>query len=268
MSEIKLTEVKKRGRKPSPNSPKSYFGEREEIAIKEFLATTTAIDRKNYLYGKVIEPALRELVKGVLRMPKFQKIIGLQTMGLNKEQLEEDAYYQVVENMHKFKPATIGKDGQPAKAFSYYGTIIKNYILALKKNADKNINEYGGILDIDQFSEQIPESINKTDVFEDLKRQILQNLETVIETNKKFNKNDLAVGNTLRYMLSNWHKIDFQSKNEFMRMLCHYTHLKPQVVARSLKKLKILAYDSVFKPNSLAQKRRRKAAKHKKEKDI
>ena len=89
MSEIKLTEVKKRGRKPSPNSPKSYFGEREEIAIKEFLATTTAIDRKNYLYGKVIEPALRELVKGVLRMPKFQKLLDCKLWDLIKSSLKK-----------------------------------------------------------------------------------------------------------------------------------------------------------------------------------
>jgi len=243
---------KKRGRKPKEGSPTQYFGEREELAVKEFLTTEDRY-KKSKIFEDIIEPALRELVKGVRRMPKFQKMIGL-----NEEYLLEDAYYHVIENMHKFVPGRIGKSGQPVKAYSYYGTIIKNFYLQTKKTADKSINEHGGMLDVDDLMDHIPERIDRTPEFEELKAQLLVNLERILATDKKLNQNDLVVGNALRYMLTNWHKLDFQKKNEFMRILAQYTHLKAAIIARSLKKLKILTYDNFFNPPTKKKKQAKK----------
>lgn len=254
MSKTPLPTIKKRGRKPKPGSPTEYFGQREEEAVKEYL-TTQNQHRKSVIFEEILHPALKELVKGVRRMPKFQKLIGL-----NEDYLLEDAYYQVVENMHKFKPGTIGKSGQPSKAYSYYGTIVKNFLLQSKKNADKSINQHGGILDVDDFSDQLAEKVDRTPDFEELKTQLLANLERVLATDKKLNQNDLVVGNALRYMLTNWHKLDFQKKNEFMRILAQYTHLKAAIIARSLKKLKILTYDNFFNPPVKKKKQAKKAS--------
>lgn len=249
MNKSNTQQEKKRGRKPKPGSPTEYFALREEEAVKEFLATSDQA-KKSKLFEGIINPALKELVKGVMRMPRFQNIIGV-----NLEYLEEDAYYHVVENMHKFQPGRIGKSGQLVKAYSYYGTIAKNFILQVKKNADKSISEHGGMLDIAEFSEQIPEKVDKTPQFEELRELLLANLDKVISTDKKLNQNDLIVGNALKYMLVNWHKLEFQKKNEFMRILSHYTHLKSAIIARSLKKLKVLAYDT---PLQRPQKKKKK----------
>lgn len=250
-------EPKKRGRKPDPNSPANqYFGKKEEEAIKLYLTASTA-EEKNRLFEHIVGPALKELVKGILKMPKFQKLIGL-----NKEELEEDAYYHVIFNLDKFNPERVGKNGQLVKAFSYYGTIVKNYILGMKQEADKHINEHGGMLDSDEFADKIAENPDNSKDFEELKKQILHNLDFALGP-KKLNKNDVIVGNTLKYMLQNWHRLEFQSKNEFVRLLCHYTQLKPPVVARSLKKFKLLAYDNHFKPNSKDKKKKLKKAKKK-----
>lgn len=244
---------KKRGRKPNPDSPvKRYFGEKQEEAIKKYLTVAT-VEEKNILFRDIIDPALRQLVKGVLRMPKFQKIIGLTI-----PEVEESAYYHVVFNLEKFKTERLGKDGKPSKAYSYYGTVVKNHILALKQEADKRIDRYGGIIDIDDIGEHIPDKSRDEKSFEEVKKQLNSELDRVINT-KKLNKNDVVVGNTLKYMLTNWHKLEFQNKNEFVRLLCHYTQLKPPVVARSLKKFKAIVYDNIFKPSSKKRKKQKKA---------
>ena len=56
--------------------------------------------------------------------------------------------------------------------------------------------------------------------------------------------NDVIVVNTLKYMLVNWHSLDFQSKNDFGRLLVQYTQLSPNVVSTSLKKIKTLMFEA------------------------
>jgi len=222
-----------RGRKIT-NKTQDYFGQREEEAIKEFLSSETSEKRKNELFSKCIEPAFRKLIQGVLTMPKFQKIIGL----FKDFDCEEGAYHHLLINMHKFDSSRIGKDGKPVKAYSYYGTTVKNYILALKMQADKLIANYGGIKEISEVGEELKSSQNDFKIFEDLKSQILKILNNEPLGNSKLSKNDIIVIECLKYMLNNWNKLDFQNKNQFNRLLICYTQLPANTVMNSLKKIK------------------------------
>lgn len=235
-----MEEKKRRGRKADPNGPKKYFGEREEEAIAEYLTTAT-VEQKNILYRDIIEPALRHLTRGVMRMPKFQKIIGIPL-----DQLEEEAYYHVVFQLEKFKVGYINDAGQLVKAYSYYGTCIKNYILGEKIRLDKQIAEHGGTpLDITTINDYGAVDDDSMQNFEDLRLEIISEIDKVIDQ-RRVNNNDLAVGNSLKYMLGNWHKIEFQSKNEFLRLLCQYSQLEAPVVGRSLKKFKTAVYGKLL----------------------
>lgn len=237
-----IKEKAKRGRKPSTERKvdDDYFGQAEEDAVKTFL-TSTSEKEKNQLFTEVIQPALKQLVKGIMRMPMFQKIIGIPL-----DDLEERAFYHVVFQITKFHPDKIGKDGKPVKAFSYLGTCCKNFILGEKIKADKKIAMHGETLDIDLLGDLIPEAGgNKTVEFEELKKQIILKLDSTLEK-QKLTKADQTVGHTLKYMFTNWHKIEFQSKNEFIRQIGHYTQLDPTIVARSLKKFKHIIYDPTF----------------------
>lgn len=235
-----MTEPKKRGRKLSPDSPKNYFGEREEAAVAEYL-TTQNVDLKNKLFRDIIDPALRHLTRGIMRMPKFQKIIGIPL-----DQLEEDAYYHLVFQLDKFKVGTLNDEGILAKAYSYYGTVVKNYVLGEKIRLDKMIAEHGGTpLDIDSLTDLSSSDVDSAQEFEDLRLDVTLEIDRVMEQ-KRMNPNDIAVGNSLKYMLTHWHQIEFQSKNEFLRLLCQYCQLDPPVVGRSLKKFKTAIYDRLL----------------------
>lgn len=254
---------KKRGRKPknadgtSPTPVKiEYFGHIQEEALKLYLAKTLSERQRNELFQTVLEPCFRELISGVLQMPMFQKMI---IIGTSEEQLKEDAYYHLVFQLEKFDPNRIGKTGKPAKAYSYLGTVVKNFFLGLKIVNDGLIAKHGGMLDVDELSDHIQDTGRDPAEFEDLKKNIVDQLDKALLA-KRLNKNDLIVGHTLKYMLSNWHKIEFQTKNEFIRQLCHYTQLNPPVVARSLKKFKSLVYDFLMQPATIKPKKTKKQA--------
>lgn len=231
----------KRGRKPKPGSisKSSYFGEREEQAIKLYISGTLPQIESDKLFKTIINPCLEKLVDGILTMPKFQKVIGI-----SREQLREDAYFHLFFQMKKYDPNRIGKTGELAKAYSYFGTVVKNYILGIKISNDGNIANYGGTLDVDEIGDHIPDLRRDPLGFEKVREELLVMLEKAIEA-KRLNKNDLIVGNTLKYMVLNWHKLEFKSKNEFIRLLGLYTQLSPSVVARSLKKYKLVIHDTL-----------------------
>lgn len=235
-----MEEKKRRGRKANPNGPKQYFGEREEKAVVDYLTTNDA-RIKNQLFRDIIDPALRHLTKGIMRMPMFQKIVGIPL-----DQLEEDAYYHVIFQLEKFEVGRVNDKGEIIKAYSYYGTCIKNYILGEKIRLDKMIATQGGThLNIDDVNDYGAEDDMSLNEFEDLRTDIIAEIDKVIEQ-RRINTNDLAVGNSLKYMLAHWHKIEFDSKNGFLRLLSHYTQLDAPVVGRSLKKFKTAIYDKLL----------------------
>jgi hypothetical protein len=242
---------------PSFISEKSYFDVKEEEAIKSFLKATTSEKEKNRLFQEIIDPCFRQLIKGVLRMPKFQKIIGLDIAF----DIEDGAYYNLVFNMHKFDENKIGKDGKPVKAYSYFGTAVKNYVLALKIQADGNIAKYGGKVDVFSIKDKVSYQERDKTSFVTLKKQLISHIDQYKE-NPLLTKNEIIITQCVKYMLLQWDKLDFQNKNEFVRLLCYYTHLSPNIVASSFKKIK----DYLQEKTSLLDTKEYKIKKLKKEK--
>jgi len=209
----------------------SLYFESADEAIRRYL-TSNNDKEKNDLFKDTIDPALKKLIKGVLKMPKFQKIIGVTT-----EEIEEAAYFHVIFILEKFDVNRKNDKGQLVKPYSYFGTCVKNYILALKINSDKKIAEHGGVLDISDVGFSIEQKKSDFQHFEDLKFEIINLLKTFPEKSK-LTKNDIIVNSGLIYMLLNWHSIEFQNDRQFIRLLINYTHLSPSIVSASLKKIK------------------------------
>lgn len=207
-----------------------YFKEAEE-AIKEYLVSTD-VKRKNILVSDIISPAIKNLVLGVKRMPKFQKINGI-----TEDELIDGAYYHVIFQLKRFNPNMIGKSGNPVKAFSYFGTCVKNYFLGIKIKTDKKIAKHGGILDIDKVTTEIPQNSTDFAKFESLKLELV-NILKFLPNKCKLTKNDSIVINHLKYILENWHSLEFQDKNEFIRLLVNYTRLSPNAVSISMKRIR------------------------------
>ena len=234
-----------------------YFTDVHEQAILKFNNKTTSEKERKHLFDTIIEFGFRDISDRILDMPKFHNL----PKGLTREELVEDAYYRLVEKISKFT-AKIGKSGKPAKAFSYFSTIAKNYVLERKVRFEKILKNKADVetsIDLYILSEDTLKKMSnydKTDmVFNDYEDvfgitrdsivEIIQEVMNAEEKKVKKDVNFIKIGYSLIYLLKNWDKIEFMKKNEFMRILGLYTGLESQHVSMQFKKIKNVVLKSI-----------------------
>lgn len=112
------------GRKPLT---KQYFGSDQEAAVRVFLTATTW-DEKNKVYNTFLRDPLTKMIDSIIRRYKLYR------PNMEFRDIHVDTLSFLVTKMEKFKPAR-GK-----KAYSYFGTICKNYLMGqiMKDNRDRN----------------------------------------------------------------------------------------------------------------------------------
>ena len=112
------------GRKPLT---KQYFGPPQEQAVRIFLTATTW-DEKNMVYNEFLRDPLIKMIDSIIRRYKLYR------PNMEFSDIHTDTLSFLVTKMEKFKPAK-GK-----KAYSYFGTICKNYLMGqiMKDNRDRN----------------------------------------------------------------------------------------------------------------------------------
>ena len=112
------------GRKPLT---KQYFGPEQEFAVRVFLTATTW-DEKNKVYNDSLRDPLIKMIESIIRRYRLYR------PGMEFTDIHTDTLSFLVTKMEKFKPAK-GK-----KAYSYFGTICKNYLMGqiMKDNRDRN----------------------------------------------------------------------------------------------------------------------------------
>ena len=112
------------GRKPLT---KQYFGPEQEEAVRVFLTATTW-DEKNTVYNTFLRDPLTKMIDSIIRRYRLYR------PNMEYEDIHGDTLSFLVTKMEKFKPAK-GK-----KAYSYFGTICKNYLMGqiMKDNRDRN----------------------------------------------------------------------------------------------------------------------------------
>ncbi|MEO6304889.1 MAG: hypothetical protein ABIP51_17140 [Bacteroidia bacterium] len=253
----------------TPKKRTKYFEQKEEDAIIEYNNLETPQKIKNRLFENLIGPAYKLTISGVLEMPKFRRL----PKALNKEDLIENTFFRLVEKTHKFVPGMISKkSGLPVKAFSYFSTVAKNFILeqitkhnkVLKNKADVETS-----IDLSILSEETLNKFSKTDVHEVLlddyvtiftstKSVVIEIIKDLIIDEESKEKQDvelIRLGYCLKYLLEKWDKIEFVKKNEFMRILTLYTGFQQQKVSFLFKRFKIAVLKKL-KPSALNKKRK------------
>jgi len=126
-----------------------YFGKPEELAVIEYLSIgryvpditdhryKTKPERANKIWvGTDSEAKERERVFNTQLKGPLEKMVDLimkryhlNMRGLTNQELHSDTFGDIALKMHKFKPS------KNKKAYSYYGTIIKRYLINEIRNA-------------------------------------------------------------------------------------------------------------------------------------
>lgn len=232
--------VTKRGRK---RTNEMYFGPEEEEAVVKFLESECEIER-NLVFNEWLKVPLDKMIEAIIRRYKLYR------KGETFEELHGDTVSFLMTKVHKFEP------GRGKKAYSYFGTIAKNYILGLLIKDEKymkNTASYDMMSDSIEEREELSYVIDSDGVVMDefikkLTNEIVTEMDdSEYPQKKKLNENERKVGFALIEILTNWEIIfeDMEggskyNKNSVLETMRKYTNLTTKDIRSAMKRYKLV----------------------------
>jgi hypothetical protein len=137
--EVEYKGLTKKGipRKRKPKEPRIYFTQNTENAIIKYLITED-INERNRIYNQDIRYSFYKLAENIIHTFKFYY-----TDSDTIEELKHEVVTFLLEKLHLYK-------AEKGKAFSYFGTIAKRYLIVYNENNYKKLQE---TVDVDEIDE-------------------------------------------------------------------------------------------------------------------
>jgi hypothetical protein len=151
-SELGKVALTKRGqpRRRKPKEPRIYFTQDTEDAIIEYLASDNQ-DFRNRLYKDRVEYAFYKLAENIIHTFKFYY-----TDSDTIEELKHEVVTFLLEKLHLY-------DQSKGKAYSYFGTIAKRYLIIYNNNNYKKLQERADVEEIDEDKNILYETVREAD---------------------------------------------------------------------------------------------------------
>lgn len=130
--------------------PSVYFTQETEDAILEFLQTTDEIER-NRIYNDKIRYAFYKLAENIIHTFKFY-YTDINTI----EELKHEVVTFLLEKLHLYAQ---GK----GKAYSYFGTIAKRYLIIYNNNNYKKLQKHGEMDEIEEDKSFLDRTIRESE---------------------------------------------------------------------------------------------------------
>jgi hypothetical protein len=224
---------KKRGRKAQKEN---YFDIREENAVRNFLIAETA-EEKNKIYNEFLRSPLDKMISSIIRRYKLYR----KDMDFNE--IHTDTHSFLMTKVDKFKPS------KNKKAYSYFGTICKNYLMGQIIKDQKEMNRKVSYEDISSALEEradmsytIDEEVLEMDF---VIASYLDELKEYVKDGE-LNDNEKKLGFALIELFDNYQSIFFGSqnnkfnKNVILLSLREMTNLNTKEIRTSIKRFKKL----------------------------
>jgi hypothetical protein len=226
---------------PRKRAQRIYFGEEQEKAVIRYLEAESE-EEKNKIFNEYLKEPLSILVESIIRTYKLYR------KDFSYHDLHTDTTSFLATKVHKFDP-TINK-----RAYSYFGTICKNYLMGAIQKDNKDFNRTVSYDDISSDIEEDPDLSYVIDAtpldYRDVIGKLLIKLEEFMAT-EKLNENEEKLGYALIEIFTNFDKI-FQigegnkfNKNLILLSVREMTSLSTKEIRIALKKYKKL-YDGVL----------------------
>lgn len=230
----------KRGRK---RKNEMYFGPEEEEAVVKFLESTDTNER-NTIFNEWLKAPLDKMIEAIIRKYKLYR------KGETYEELHSDTVSFLMTKVHKFET------GRGKKAYSYFGTISKNYILGLLIKDEKILKQtssYENMSGDFEEREDLSYVIDNDDfVMDEFIIKLIKDIKDEMNDEnlppkKKLNENERKVGYGLIYILENW-EAAFEgfdggskyNKNSVLETMRNYTNLSTKDIRIAMKRFKDL----------------------------
>jgi hypothetical protein len=201
-------EPKKRGRKRTSNL---YFGPEQEEAVVKFL-TSESYSERNKIYNEFLKDPINKMVESIIRRYKLYR------KEYEYEDVHSDTLSFLITKAHNFKP------DKNKKAYSYFGTICKHYLLGQLIKDDKKIKSDVSYEDVYKTIETMDDQIYSIDDERIQLDDFIDEISASIKAELRFNKlseTEIKVGDALTKILDNWEDIfeQIESGNKYNKNL-------------------------------------------------
>jgi hypothetical protein len=222
---------KKKGRKVKVNN---YFDEREENAVREYLTAST-MDEKNKIYNNYLKDPLDKMISSIIRRYKLYR------KDMDFTEIHIDTHSFLMTKIDKFKPS------KEKKAYSYFGTICKNYLMGQIMKDQKEMNRKISYEDISSDLQNNPEMVyyidNEILTTEEIIKKYLLKLKEVLDEDNT-TEQEIKLGQALYDILDNYENIFLDTsnnkfnKNVILFEIREMTNLSTKEIRGSIKKFK------------------------------
>jgi hypothetical protein len=225
---------KKRGRK---SIKENYFDVREENAVRNFLIAKTS-EEKNKIYNQFLRDPLDKMISSIIRRYKLYR------KDMDFIEIHTDTHSFLMTKVDKFKPS------KNKKAYSYFGTICKNYLMGQIIKDQKETNRKISYEDISSSIQERPDMIYRIDDDEVVETDVIINkylteLKEFI-SDDTLNDNERKIGFALIDLFDNYETIfsgadnNKFNKNVILLSLREMTNLSTKEIRNSIKRFKKL----------------------------
>jgi hypothetical protein len=226
---------------PRKRTQKIYFGEDQEKAVVNYLESTDETER-NKIFNEYLREPLIIMVESIIRRYKLYR------KDMEFEEIHTDTMSFLITKISKFDHT------KNHKAYSYFGTICKNYLMGA---IQKDTKEQNRQVSYDDISSDIEDRTDLSYVideyiidYRDVIIKLTIDLEEFVE-NEDLTDNEQKLGYALLEIFNNFDKI-FQvgdgnkfNKNLILLSLREMTSLSTKEIRISLKRFKKL-YDGIL----------------------
>ena len=234
------TELKKKGRKPTQEN---YFDVREELAVVSYLTATTS-EEKNKIYNEFLRKPLDKMISSIIRRYKLYR------KDMDFYEIHIDTHSFLMTKIDKFKPA------KEKKAYSYFGTICKNYLMGQIIKDQKEMNRKISYEDI-SYDIEINNDYSYSIENDNLEAPViianfLRELDEFLK-NDNLNENEVKLGHALYELFENYQSIFIGNdnnkfnKNIVLLSLREMTNLSTKEIRSSMKKYKSMYFTLIQK---------------------
>ena len=230
----------KRGRKPL-NKRKGYFYEEQEQAVKDYLNADDK-EEKDKIFNKWLKPAFTKMIESIIRR------YNLYPPDENFQETFDDTISFLMTKIENFNVDS------GYKAYSYCGTICKNYLIYKINQFNKNQkrNERYDVIQSD-LNDSITFSYNENSghitFLTDLMKNTIKEISEILNGDKlKLSDNEIRVGKALIELMTNWEDLFAQmgsnkfNKSSILLFLKETTLLNTKQIRDGMKKYKTAYY--------------------------
>ena len=226
---------------PRKRTQKVYFGEDQEKAVVKYLESSDDAER-NKIFNEYLREPLIIMVESIIRRYKLYR------KDFEFEDLHTDTMSFLITKINKFDHT------KNHKAYSYFGTICKNYLMGQIMKDQKEMNRKISYEDISSDLSNRPEmsySIEDDDInSETIIKKFLEKLKENLD-DKDCNDQEYKLGSAIYDLFDNYGTIfpdtnnNKFNKNIILFELREMTNLSTKEIRNLIKKYKKLYFDLV-----------------------